>query len=151
MSGSSSIFSGQIWGEELPLIPEKTYDLGFVSYSTYMMLGKSPKLIINFKIMEFGDYFGVTLSKYYGVQKLTSKPRKNGGFLVGRKSNFLRDFITLFPDQSVKRLDRIPMTRFQEHVIKGRVKTVSKGFNQRDIPKPLQYSVIGELLEVKHL
>jgi hypothetical protein len=147
----SSIHTGEIWGEELPLIPEKIYDLGYLDYSTSLMMGKNPKLVIRFQIVEQGDSFGVVLSKYYGVSKLKGKPKKYGIFQVGRKSNFLRDFLTLFPDQSVKRLDRIPMTRFQGVIIKGQVKTVSKGYNQRKIPEPLQYSVIGDLLKIKTL
>ena len=116
-----------------------------------LMMGKNPKLVINFQVMEYGDYFGLIIPKYYGVTRLTSKPKKSGGFQVGRKSKFLREFLTLFPDQSVKRLDRFPMSRFQGVMIKGRVKTVTKSFNQRKIPESLQYSVIEELLKIKNL
>jgi len=149
MSDCIPIHSGQIWGEELPLIPEGTYDIGYQNFSTSLMLGKNPKLVINFQIMNFGDQFGQIIPKYYGVKKLVGKPKKNGGFMVGRKSKFLREFLTLFPDQSVKRLDRIPMSRFQGVIIKGKVKTVVKGFDQRKIPEALQYSVIEDLLKTK--
>jgi len=149
MSDCIPIHSGQIWGDELSLIPEKNYEFVFFDYSTKLMLGKNPKLVLRFKIMDFGDYFELILSKYYGVRKLVGKPGKYGGFLVGRKSKFLREFLTLFPDQSVKRLDRIPMSRFQGVIIKGKVKTVVKGFDQRKIPEPLQYSVIEDLLKTK--
>ena len=143
------INSGQVWGEQLPLIPEKVYDFGYLGYSTALMLGRNPKLVIKFQVMEYGDYFGVQLSKYYGVKKLIGKVGKNGGFAVGRQSNLIREFITLFPDQSVKRLDRIPLSRFKSFIVKARVKTVTKGYNQRTIPKPLQYSVVGDLLKIK--
>ena len=145
------IHSGQIWGEESPLIPERKYDLVLVDYSTALMLGKCPKLVLRFRVMEFGDYFGVVLSKYYGIKKLVGKPGKYGGFQVGRKSKFLREYLTLFPGQPVKRTDRISMSRFQGVIIRGEVKTVTRGFDQRKIPKPLQYSVVGELLKIKEL
>jgi hypothetical protein len=151
MSACIPIHSGQIWGQELPLIPEGIYDLSYCDYSTCLMLGKNPKVVINFQIMDFGDQFLKIIPKYYGVKKLSGKPRKNGGFMVGRKSKFLRDFLTLFPGQSVKRVDRIPMSRFQGVIIKGKVKTVVKGFDQRKIPEPLQYSVIEDLLKIKIL
>ncbi len=151
MSDCIPIHSGQIWGEELPLIPEKLYDLGYVDFYTRMMMGKSPKLVIRFKILELGEHFGVVLSKYYGVNRLIGKPKKSGKYEVGRGSNFVRDFLTLFPDQPVKRFDQIPMSRFHGVIIKGTVRTVAKGYNQRLIPKPLQYSIIGDLLKIKTL
>ena len=151
MNDCIPIHSGQIWGEELPLIPAKKYEFGLIDYATKLMLGKNPKLVLRFKVLDYGDQFGVILSKYYGVKKLAGKPGKYGGFIVGRKSNFLRDFLTLFPDQSVSRLDRIPMSRFQGVIITGQVRTVTKGSNQRRIPEPIQYSIIGDLLKIKTL
>ena len=145
------INSGQIWGEGLPLIPEKVYDLGFIDYSTMLMMGKSPKLVMRFNVVEQGEYFGIVLSKYYGLKKLTTKPKKSGGFYAGRLSDFLRDYFTFFPDQFISRVDRIPMTRFKNVIVQGRVKTVTKGYNQRNIPDQLQYSVIGELLYLKDI
>lgn len=151
MNNLASINTGEIWGEELPQIPEKVYDLGYVGFSTWMMMGKSPKLVIRFKIVELGEHFGLILSKYYGVKRLIGKPKKSGKYQVGRNSNFVRDYLTLFPDQPAKRLDQIPMSRFHNVIIRGSVRTVTKGYNQRLIPKPLQYSVIGELLKIKNI
>ena len=115
------------------------------------MLGKNPKLVLRFKVTEYGDYHGANLSIYYGVKRFIGKPGKSGGFQVGRKSKFLREFLTLFPDQPVKRIDRIPMSRFQGVIIIGQVKTVIRGFDQRKIPEPLQYSVVEQLLKLKKI
>ena len=106
---------------------------------------------MKFQVVEYGDYFGTVLVKYYGVKRLTSKPKKFGGFKAGKCSNFLRDFFSLFINQKISRNDRIPMSCFKGVTFRGRIKTVDKGFNQKAIPIQLQYSVIDELLEVKVL
>ena len=151
MTNTSSIHTGQIWGGELPLVPDGKYDLGFLDYFTALKYGRSPKLVVRFKIIEMGDYFDVELSKYYNVNRLIGKPGRHGDFQVGRMSKFLREYVTLFPDQPIERIDRIPMSRFQNVIVRGSVRTVFHGSDQRKIPKPLQYSVVGDLIKVKRL
>ena len=51
--------------------------------------------------------------------------------------------MTLFTGK-VNRLDRIPMSNFENVIIEGRVDTVKRS-RGKEIPKELQYSVITEL------
>lgn len=129
--------------ERPPLIPPGIYDLAFVSYETKSMFrGKANKLYLHFKVMDMGPAFEAELVAYYNLQWVNGKKWK-----VGFKSNFLRDYVRLF-DEVPDRLDRIPMTRFKEHLIKAKVKTVTHGADQKPIHKLLQYSVIQELIEL---
>ena len=73
------------------------------------------------------------------------RPGRNGDFEVSKKSNFLRDFYLICPGYPPQRLDRIPMSRFEGLTVLGKVKTVTRGFNQKEIPEPLQYSIISEI------
>jgi hypothetical protein len=139
-----------IEGPELPLVKQGIYKFVFVSYETVRLFGgKSPKLILWFRIVSEGEHFGVTLPRYYNVKRIIGKPRKNGDFSIGRNSNFAREYAELF--SIPRRLDRMPMTIFKNKMIKGKSKTVTSGFNQKKIHKTLQYSVISELLEVHEL
>jgi len=131
--------------DELPLIPPGEYIFRFVGYLTWLMFGRSPKLVIEFAIADNEMYSGVILNKYYNVKKLKGRQGRNGNFVATQKSNFMRDFFRVCPAYPPKRLDRIPMSRLEGIDIKGQVKTVTKGHDQKEIPEPLQYSVISEI------
>ena len=139
---------GEIVGGEYSLVPDGVYDVVLVDYLTKYIF-RSPKLILNLRIVEQGEHYGKTLSRYYNVKKLKSKAGKNGDFQVSRGSDFVYDFHACFGIQ--KRLDRMPMTRFKNVIIRVKTKTVKKNYRQREIPECLKYSVIGELLGVKEI
>jgi hypothetical protein len=94
-----------------------------------------------------GPFYEVDLERWYNVRRLTSKPGKGGGFHVGAGSEFLREYLTLFPIP-VKRLDRMSLKPFRSAIITGRVETVTTNSKQQELPEPLHYSIIRELLEV---
>ena len=131
-----------------PLIKPGVYDLVFVDFKTAMMFkGKAPKLIMNFRIVSFGEYFETVLTRYYNVARVIGKAQRHGQFKASKKGDFLREYMTLFTGK-VSRLDRIPMSYFESVMIEGKVTTVRRS-RGRDIPKELQYSVINELRRVK--
>ena len=131
-----------------PLVKPGVYDLAFVSYSTAMMFqGKAPKLIMNFKIVSFGEYFEAELTRYYNIARIIGKPQQSGRFQCGKKGAFVREYMTLFTGR-VNRLDRIPMSAYQNVIIEGKVTSVTRS-QGKDIPKELQYSVISDLRKLK--
>src|SRR6266478_334419 len=131
-------FAG-IEGERPALLVPKVYDLRFSHYETARMFGKVQKLILWFTIAEAGDFFEMKVARYYNVTRIIGAPRREGGFKVAYNSNFLREYASLFGMPS--RLDRIPMSIFKGCFVKGKVKTVTTGRNQHEIPRELQYSV----------
>ena len=101
-----------------PLVKPGIYELAFVDYRTAnMFMGKAPKIVMTFRIVSMGKFHG-----------------------------FMREYMTLFTGR-VSRLDRIPMSLFENVLIEGRVSTVTRA-QGRDIPKELQYSTISELKRV---
>jgi hypothetical protein len=139
---------GVLDGDRPPLILPGLYDFRFDYYETKVLFGRAPKLVLWFTVVTFGEYFDrVRLPRYYNLAKLMEKPRKWGRFKVGYKSDFLREYATLF--SAPLRLDRIPMSAFEKVMVEGKVRTVSTGSKQEAIPAGLQYSVIGQLVEVK--
>ncbi len=130
-----------------PLIKQGVYELAFVEYRTANMFrGKAPKLIMDFRIVSMGRFFERIVPRYYNVQKVIGKPQRNGRFKCGKKGAFLREYLTLFPNQ-VPRLDRVPMSAFENVIIEGKIETVTHSSN-KEIPKPLQYSRVSELRRV---
>lgn len=147
-----NIGQGFIDGEARPLIEPGMYDLSFRYYETVKLFGgKVSKLVIWFQIITQGKAFGIVMPRYYNVTKINGKPRRWGDFKIGRNSSFLREYVAVFGMPASNRLDRIPMTVFKNNIIRGRVKTVHKGYDARRIPKGLEYSVICELEKKKQL
>lgn len=148
MSGSSIAYIEEA-SDLLPRIPEGEYRMAMTAYQTALPFGKDqPRLFIDFRIQDFGAGCGVVLRKFYNVASLTSKAGKNGKCKHKARGDFLIDYCTLFPSQSIRRLDRIPMEPFKNCVIVGRVRDVTKNPQNRRLPEQLRYSVIGELLRV---
>jgi hypothetical protein len=134
-------------GEPPELVPPGMYDLRFEYHETKRIFDR-PKVFLWFSIVTFGDHFEKRVPRYYGATRLIGTKGKNGRFKVGHKSDFVREFKSLFSGNN-NRLDRLPMSRFENVMIVGRVRTVERGFNQRPIPADAQYSVIDQLLELK--
>jgi len=146
---NSSSSPGFIDGEKPPCIKQGVYDLAFEYYETIMLYGRAPKLVLWFRIATEGEFFGTRLPRYYNVKRIMGKPRKSGDFRVGWKADFIREYVNLF--SMPQRIDRLAITVFKRHFIRGKVKTVTNDLKQRVIPEELQYSVIQELREVKKL
>jgi len=144
--------------EVLPLVKPRVYDMVFLRYETARMFrGKAPKLILWFKIADFtSEYFEAEVPRYYNVQEIIGKPGPSGRFKAGKKGDFLREYLTLFPaeaphnkkaEKKMQRFNRIPMSVFKGVLIECKVSTVTHA-RGKPIPEPLQYSKIEELRKV---
>jgi hypothetical protein len=132
----------------LPKIKPGTYDLAFIEYETVRMFkGRAHKIVLWFRIVTMGEYFGAVLPRYYNVERVGKRRAKNGNFKAGLKGDFLREYCTLFPNL-IQRRDRIPMSPFRQSIILGKIGTCKKA-RGREIPIELQYSRIEQLLKVK--
>lgn len=131
----------------LPKIPNGNYQLKLLDRRTEVMFTE-PRLIFKFSIVDFGEFHGTVLYRYYNVEKLTSKAGKNGGFKAKQTGDFLIEYCNLFPHRKIKRRDRIPMEDFHNEIIVGKVRLADKNNQQKKLPPQLQYSVVGELLRI---
>ena len=129
-----------------PLVAPDIYRLRFVGYRTALVYRKAPKVALLFRIIDQGEYYETEVSRWYNVKRLMGKPGKSGKFQIGRYSDFLREYLTLFPD-AANRLDRISFKPYRSNVITGRIETVTRNAKQKPLPELMQYSIIRELLE----
>jgi len=128
-----------------PCIPSGKYRLAFDYFETAKMFNHD-KLVLSFKVIDFGDAFETPLKRFYNVDHLKGKPQKNGNFKATKGGDFMIEYLTVFPNYVPSRLDRINMEVFKDKVIIGKVKTVTKNNRQRQLPEPMQYSVIEQLI-----
>ena len=130
-----------------PLVPEKRYEVTMKAFRTALMFaGVAPKLVMDFVIVTPGEHFGVVLPKYYNVTRIKGRPAENGEFRVGSKSDFARDFFSLFP-VSQTNSDSFRMDLFEGATLLAKAETVTRARN-RPIPPNLQYSKIARLIKV---
>lgn len=143
--------NGEIDGPKPPLIEPGSYDLIFVDHETIMLGGGSvSKLVVWFRIATFGPAHGTKLPRYYNV-RLEGKPRRHGGFKVGWRSAFVRDYAAATGALPARK-NRISMTALEGRDVRGIVRTVTYGWPHRKgeksaaLPPPLYYSVIDRLM-----
>ena len=139
----------ELYSEDEPLIPAGIYSFKLLNWETRVMFaGKASKVVLKFVVSD-GEYAGAVLKAYYNVKRIKNKPKKKGGFIVGKKSNFAREFFTLMEKAGVStsgmRLDRLPVSYLEQ--VEGKVRTVKEA-SKKPIPKALQYSVIAELTDI---
>lgn len=136
----------EIHDELRPIVPDGVYRLGYVEHVTGIYF-KQPKVCFRFRILDYGQHNGVVLERFYNVARIIGKPQKFGGFKPARNGHFLNEFVTCF-DAHISRLDRLPLSLFERHILKGVVRTTDKDSTQRKRPKALRYSVIEQLIGV---
>lgn len=146
------ISDAPISGDVLPLIPPGVYEMRFMYHETANMFGKSRKIIFWFQVVEFGDYYGVKLARFYNADRIIGKQGRSGKFSIKRGADLLREFLNVFPDyRPPKRFDRIPISYYKNVIVRCRVDTCTKDSQQRDTHELLHYSVVKEILGIKIL
>jgi len=135
---------GEIEGGVPALIPPGTYLLQFESWSTVMLFGRSPKVVLWFTVCDCGEQFGARLPRWYNATRIIGKPGKRGQFKAGWSSDLFREFVSIAGMPG--RTDRIPLTRYANSIVEGQVETVKADRQQEQIPELLRYSVIRKLL-----
>lgn len=143
---------GEVSGDKPALVPAGIYEVVYL-YDETIILAKTankgrgiPKLVLWFRVVT-GEHMGAKLPAYYNVDAVEGRPRKYGGFKVGWRSHFMRDYATLFGAPA--RRNRIPMSVFEGCVIRARVRTVMSTWKQKALPAALHYSVVDELLSTE--
>lgn len=130
----------------IPHVQDGVYTLTYVCHETGTFFKSAQKVVIWFRVVDLGDNFGKIIPRYYNVKRFKGKKGLNGGFVPGRSSDFIREYCTLF-NNPINRLDRLPMTPFENVLIRGKTRTVTRSGNQKNLPKSLYYSVIDELID----
>ena len=110
-----------------------------VNYSGYF---KKHSLLMHFRIVEVGEFYGVVLPAWFNIQ-----PSKGKSIKAGWRSDFLRMYQECF-NTRLDRRDRIPMHRFENVALKVEVVTISKDSKGHPLGKINQYSRVRRCLEV---
>ena len=110
-----------------------------VNYSGYF---KKHSLLMHFRIVEMGEFYGVVLPAWFNIQ-----PSKGKSIKAGWRSDFLRMYQECF-NTRLDRRDRIPMHRFENVALMVEVETISKDSKGHSLGKINQYSRVRRCLTV---
>lgn len=128
-----------------PLVPPGEYHVHYLGHETSFMFN-SAKVFVHFQINE-GEHNGVKLYRAYRVKSIKGKPRRYGSFKLGHTHELYRQFVRMTGTK--ERADRISLARLKGCGLRVSVRTVRKDSKQRELPEPLQYSVVDEMLAVE--
>ena len=125
------------------LITPGTYDARMLDWATsYNQYFRRTILLMHFRIVEMGEFYGVVLPAWFNIQ-----PSKGKSIKAGWRSDFLRMYQECF-NTRLDRRDRIPMHRFEHVALKVEVETISKDSKGHPLGKINQYSRVRRCLPV---
>lgn len=127
-------------------IPEGRYQLAYVDYRTTKAF-KVARVVVRFKVIDPGEYFGFGVDRWYRVRHLKGEPSKRGGFAVGRRSALYREWVSLFGVPGRK--DRISFVKLKSKVVIADVRTVKRDSKQNLLDEDLHYSVVDRIVRVE--
>ena len=125
------------------LITPGTYDALMLDWATsYSQYYRRNILLMHFRIVEMGRFYGVVLPAWFSVKPSKSKTTVKAGW----RSDFLRMYQACF-NIKLDRKDRIPMSRFESILLKVEVVTTVKDGQGQSLAKINQYSRVKRCIE----
>ncbi len=133
------------YSEQHPHVPDAIYEATFVRHNTALAFGNSPTVFLWFKLVTPGPNFETELFRAYRVKALMGRPSKTGGqFKLSPNSLLFKD-LGAIADYKLKP-SRVSLSILRNCVLEVRTRTVRKGWDQKELPDWLQYSVIDQII-----
>ena len=141
---SATDIAGQAgYGDEFD-IPKGNYSACLIDASTRLFyFGRSPKVVLTFRILDMGPYFGKKVRGFYAVKRIKGKPRRNGTFEAGPRSRLLRDISKLIDSRPPT--DHIPTNIIEAAVFDIEIRRVDRA-NGEALSDSMQYAVVDRII-----
>ena len=131
------------YGDEFD-IPKGTYSACLIDASTKVFFfGRSPKVVLTFRILDMGSYFGKEVRGFYAVKRIKGKPRRNGTFEVGPRSRLLRDLSKLIDSRPPT--DHVPESIIDAGISEIEVRLVDVVSGEK-LTESMQYAVVERII-----
>ena len=132
------------YGDEFD-IPKGIYSACIVDASTKLFyFGRSPKVVLTFRILDQGPYFEKLVRGFYAVKRIKGKARRNGEFEAGPRSRLLRDISKLIDSRPPT--DHIPASVIQAAVFEIEVRRVERAAGE-ELAESMQYAVVDRIIK----
>ena len=131
------------YGDEFD-IPKGNYSACIVDASTRLyFFGRSPKVVLTFRILDLGPYFEKLVRGFYAVKRIKGKPRSNGTFEAGPRSRLLRDISKLIDSRPPT--DHIPERIIEAAIFEIEVRLVDTVSGEK-LTESMQYAVVDRIV-----
>jgi hypothetical protein len=127
-----------------PLLPEGIWLEAKLTGHDTAFIFRAPKVILQFSIVQPGEFFGLRLFRAFRVKRLNGRPGPNGRFVLGARSD-LYTVLTKLLDIKV-RADRVSLQALKQMLFRVKTRTVRKNHEQKATPEVLCYSTIDEIV-----
>lgn len=126
-----------------PLLPEGIWlDAKLIGHDTAFIF-RAPKVILQFSVVQPGEFFGLRLFRAFRVKRLVGRPGNGGRFVLGARSDLYTLLVTLL---NVKlRADRVSLNALRQMLFRVKTRTVRTNHEQKATPEVLFYSTISEI------
>jgi len=131
------------YGRACPTIPEGIYRAAFSHHETAFVF-KTPKVFLWFRIIDPGPCFDRLVYGAYRARGLKGKPGKNGGFKLSAGGRLFKTICRIL--QIKRRPDRLSLRDLRHRILRVQIGTVTKDYQQQDLPEVCRYSVVKELV-----
>ncbi len=133
---------GKIW----PLVPDGEYVAQYLRHETRRMF-RTFKVFLHFEIVGPGLWHGTKLYRAYNAIDVVHGKKGGRKFKLRPRSQLYLDLCRLYGGKH--RRDRISLNGLKSLVLRVRVRTVTKDYEQRPLPESLHYSVVADLVDVE--
>ena len=131
------------YGDEFD-IPKGRYSACLIDASTKVFyFGRSPKVVLTFRILDMGPYFGKQVRRFYAVKRIKGKPRRNGTFEAGPRSRLLRDLSKLIDSRPPT--DHVPESIIDAAIFEIEVRLVEAVSGEK-LAESMQYAVVERII-----
>ncbi len=121
----------------LPRVPEGDYTVAYVKHEYKTMFAGQPKLILTFRIIEMGEYFGTEVQRFYNVRRLAKSYRPLP------KADLTREMQNVFGVRSLDGISILKELKKSELIVEIRdVKTSSR---QEELTDLNSYSLVAKV------
>ena len=131
------------YGDEFD-IPKGNYSACLIDASTKLFFfGRSPKVVLTFRILDMGPYCGKKVRGFYAVKRIKGKPRCNGRFEAGPRSRLLRDISKLIDLRPPT--DYVPERIIEAAIFEIEVRLVDTVSGEK-LTESMQYAVVDRIV-----
>ncbi len=131
------------YGDEFD-IPKGNYSACLIDASTKLFyFGRSPKVVLTFRILDLGPYFEKLVRGFYAVKRIKGKPRSNGTFEAGPRSRLLRDISKLIDSRPPT--DHVPERIIEAAIFEIEVRLVDTVSGEK-LTESMQYAVVDRIV-----
>ena len=131
------------YGDEFD-IPAGRYQASLIDASTRLFFfGRSPKVVLTFRILDQGPYFEMLVRGFYAVKRIKGKPRRNGTFEAGPRSRLLRDISKLIDSRPPT--DHVPERIIKAAIFEIEVRRVESASGEK-LTESMQYAVVDRII-----